>query len=43
MASLLVNRKLAAPGRVAIVAHGALPASIPALADADWETCGYLR
>jgi len=37
MASLLVNRKLAAPGRVAIVAHGALPASIPPLADADWD------
>jgi 2-octaprenylphenol hydroxylase len=37
MASLLVNRKLAAPGRVAIVAHGALPAAVPAVADADWD------
>jgi 2-octaprenylphenol hydroxylase len=37
MASLLVNRKLAAPGRVAIVAHGALPAAVPAVADAEWD------
>jgi 2-octaprenylphenol hydroxylase len=36
MASLLVNRKLAAPGRVAIVAHGAQPA-VPAVADAEWD------
>jgi 2-polyprenylphenol 6-hydroxylase len=37
MASLLVNRKLAAPGRVAIVAHGALPAAAPAVADSEWD------
>ena len=37
MASLLVNRKLAAPGRVAIVADGAQPAVVPAVADSDWD------
>jgi 2-polyprenylphenol 6-hydroxylase len=37
MASLLVNRKLAAPGRVAIVADGAQPAVVPAAADSDWD------
>ena len=37
MASLLVNRKLAEPGRVAIVADGAQPAVVPAVADSDWD------
>jgi 2-polyprenylphenol 6-hydroxylase len=37
MASLLVNRKLAAPGRVAIVAGEAPPAPIPADADSEWD------
>jgi 2-octaprenylphenol hydroxylase len=37
MASLLVNRKLAAPGRVAIVAGDAPPAAVPAVADSDWD------
>ena len=37
MASLLVNRQLAAPGRVAIVADGAQPAAVPAAADSDWD------
>jgi len=37
MASLLVNRKLAAPGRVAIVADGAQPAAGAAGADSDWD------
>jgi 2-octaprenylphenol hydroxylase len=37
MASLLVNRKLTAPGRVAIVADGAQPAVVPAVADSDWD------
>jgi 2-octaprenylphenol hydroxylase len=37
MASLLVNRKLAAPGRVAIVAGGAQPAPVPSVADSDWD------
>jgi 2-octaprenylphenol hydroxylase len=37
MASLLVNRKLAAPGRVAIVAGGAQPTAVPAVADSDWD------
>jgi 2-polyprenylphenol 6-hydroxylase len=37
MASLLVNRKLAAPGRVAIVADGAQPAPVPSVADSDWD------
>jgi 2-polyprenylphenol 6-hydroxylase len=37
MASLLVNRKLAAPGRVAIVADGAPPAPVPSVADSDWD------
>ena len=37
MASLLVNRKLAAPGRVAIVAGGAQPAPVPVVADSDWD------
>jgi 2-octaprenylphenol hydroxylase len=37
MASLLVNRKLAAPGRVAIVAGGAQPAPAPVVADSDWD------
>ena len=37
MASLLVNRKLAAPGRVAIVADGAQPAPVPIVADSDWD------
>jgi 2-octaprenylphenol hydroxylase len=37
MASLLVNRKLAAPGRVAIVADGAQPAVVPAIADSEWD------
>jgi len=36
MASLLVNRKLAAPGRVAIIANEAPPAAVPAVADSDW-------
>jgi 2-polyprenylphenol 6-hydroxylase len=37
MASLLVNRRLAEPGRVAIVADGAQPAVVPAVADSDWD------
>ena len=37
MASLLVNRKLAAPGRVAIIAGEAPPAAIPADADFEWD------
>ena len=46
MASLLVNRTLAAPGRVAIVENGtvpavpampAVPAAVPAVADSDWD------
>ncbi|HWS63009.1 MAG TPA: FAD-dependent monooxygenase [Steroidobacteraceae bacterium] len=37
MASLLVNRKLAAPGRVAIVADGAQPALVPSVADSEWD------
>ena len=37
MASLLVNRKLAAPGRVAIVAGEATPAPMPADADSEWD------
>jgi 2-polyprenylphenol 6-hydroxylase len=37
MASLLVNRKLTAPGRVAIVAEGAQPALVPAIADSEWD------
>jgi 2-octaprenylphenol hydroxylase len=37
MASLLVKRKLAAPGRVAIVADGAPPAAVPAVADSAWD------
>ena len=37
MASLLVNRKLAAPGRVAIVAGEAPPAPIAADADSEWD------
>jgi 2-polyprenylphenol 6-hydroxylase len=37
MASLLVNRKLAAPGRVAIVAEGAQPAVVAAVADSEWD------
>jgi 2-octaprenylphenol hydroxylase len=37
MASLLVNRKLAAPGRVAIVAGEAASAPIPAGADSEWD------
>jgi 2-polyprenylphenol 6-hydroxylase len=37
MASLLVNRKLTAPGRVAIVAEGAQPAVVPAIADSEWD------
>jgi 2-octaprenylphenol hydroxylase len=37
MASLLVHRKLAAPGRVAIVAHEAPPAVVSADADSDWD------
>jgi 2-octaprenylphenol hydroxylase len=37
MASLLVNRKLAEPGRVAIVAGEATPAPIPADADSEWD------
>ena len=37
MASLLVNRKLAAPGRVAIVADGAQPAVVASVADSEWD------
>jgi 2-octaprenylphenol hydroxylase len=37
MASLLVNRKLAAPGRVAVIADGAVPASVPVVADSEWD------
>ena len=37
MASLLVNRKLAASGRVAIVAGEAPTAPIPADADSEWD------
>ena len=37
MASLLVNRKLAAPDRVAIVAGAATPAPVPADADSEWD------
>jgi len=37
VASLLVNRKLAAPGRVAIVAEGAQPAVVRSAADSDWD------
>jgi 2-octaprenylphenol hydroxylase len=37
MASLLVNRKLAAPGQVAIVDGAGPPAGIPAVADHDWD------
>jgi 2-polyprenylphenol 6-hydroxylase len=37
MASLLVSRKLAAPGRVAIIADGAPPAAVAAVADSDWD------
>jgi 2-octaprenylphenol hydroxylase len=37
MASLLVNRKLAAPGRVAIVAGGAQPAPVSVIADSEWD------
>jgi 2-octaprenylphenol hydroxylase len=37
MASLLVSRKLAAPGRVAIVADGAQPAVVASVADSDWD------
>ncbi len=37
MASLLVNRKLAAPGRVAVVAGETPPAPIPADADSEWD------
>jgi len=37
MASLLVNRKLAAPGRVAIVADGAQDPAAPAVPDSEWD------
>jgi 2-octaprenylphenol hydroxylase len=37
MGSLLVNRKLAAPGRVAVIANGAVPAAVPAAADSEWD------
>jgi 2-octaprenylphenol hydroxylase len=37
MASLLVNRKLATPGRVAIVAGEAASAPTPAAADSEWD------
>jgi 2-octaprenylphenol hydroxylase len=37
MASLLVNRKLAAPGRVAIVAGAGPPAETPTVAEHEWD------
>jgi 2-octaprenylphenol hydroxylase len=37
MASLLVSRKLAAPGRVAVIANGAVPAAVPVVADSEWD------
>jgi 2-octaprenylphenol hydroxylase len=37
MASLALARKLAAPGRVAIIAEGGAPPSAAAIAESDWD------